>query len=164
MQPLQSAMEALTRKEILAVLSSMGIDLPPATKLSDEALDKRLKQALIAAQLFSHLKITLPLDPTSLSAWPATKDNKPNSVYNAIRRGNLAEAAANYAAKLQGKDGLSELFVNAVMDLRQTLMSLTNTWDNGYRWCVIQDPDSENCAINVRVCRSMLPVEIRTLS
>ena len=39
-------MDSLQRKEILQTLDSMGVGLPPATKLSLEDLDKRLRDAL----------------------------------------------------------------------------------------------------------------------
>ena len=58
-------MDSLQRKEILQILDSMGVGLPPATKLSLEDLDKRLRDALNDSQR----KEKLPRDLSSLPPW-----------------------------------------------------------------------------------------------
>ena len=45
----------LSRPETLQVLNSMGIELPADTKLLDDILDKRLRDALNAVQYKDHL-------------------------------------------------------------------------------------------------------------
>ncbi|KZT64969.1 hypothetical protein DAEQUDRAFT_565796 [Daedalea quercina L-15889] len=137
-------MEALTRQETLTILASMGVELPSATKMPDDALQKRLRQALNSAQYISNVLSNPPLDPAALSAWPSGR-----SVYDGVRRGNFEEAMQNYQRKLQGKD--VELYKNPMMDARQTLMGITQWWDQGHKWMVLQDPAAEQCAINIRL-------------
>ena len=143
-QPFIAAMEPLTRQETLTTLTGLGVELPPATKLSDEALQRRLRQALNCAQYVSHVLQTPPLDPAALPEWPSSR-----SAYDGVRRVNFQEATENFHARLQGKE--VELYKNPVIDARQTLMGIAKWWDEGHRWMVLQDPDSERCAINVRV-------------
>lgn len=116
-------------------------------KLPDEALKKRLQQGLQAAQSSSRVLQTTPINPMVLPAWQGAD----KSVHEAIKRVNFSEAYTNYQRMRKGQDITPELFVNPVMDLRQTLMSITAAWDQGHRWCVIQDPASESYAINIRV-------------
>ena len=137
-------MEPLTRQETLTTLAGLGVELPPATKMPVDALQKRLKQALICAQSVSHTLKSPPLDPPTLPEW-----SSPRSVYDGVRRGNFQEATENFHAMLRGQG--VELFKNPVMDARQTLMGIAKAWDEGHRWMVLQDPESERCAINVRV-------------
>lgn len=137
-------MDTLSRQETLAILAGMGVELPPATKLPDAALQKRLRQALNGAQFVSNVLPEPPLNPATLSAWPSA-----HKVYEGVRRGNFHEAQQNYQAKLQGKE--TELYKNPMLDARQTLMGIARWWDAGHRWMVLQDPDSEQCAINIRL-------------
>ncbi|TFY69765.1 hypothetical protein EVJ58_g251 [Rhodofomes roseus] len=137
-------MDSLTRQETLTILAGMGVELPPATKLPDEALQKRLRQALNGAQYVSNVLANSPLDLATLSAWPLA-----HSVYEGVRRGNLQEAQHNYQAKLQGRE--TELYKNPILDARQTLMGIAKWWDEEHRWMVLQDPESEQCAINIRL-------------
>ena len=80
-------MEPLTRQETLTTLAGLGVELPPATKMPVDALQKRLKQALICAQSVSHTLKSPPLDPPTLPEW-----SSPRSVYDGVRRGNFQEA------------------------------------------------------------------------
>lgn len=149
-------MEPMTRKEILTTLAGLGVELPPATKMPDEALQKRLRQALNSAQYASHVLKNLPLDPATLNEWPPSRPT-----FDGVRRGNFQEASENFHARLQGKG--VELYKNPVADARQTLMGIAKWWDEGHRWMVLQDPDSEQCAINIRVSapRSLPPPSAR---
>ncbi|KAH9944915.1 hypothetical protein B0H21DRAFT_779324 [Amylocystis lapponica] len=139
----------LSREETLAILSSMGIELPPRTKLPDEALAKRLKQAINAAQCLSTVVPDAHVDPATIRRWPTEGENR--SVYAAIRRGDLHEAAATAHARALGRDQAVDLYTNAFMDLRQTLMGIAVAWDEGRTWGVIQDPQHETCAITFRI-------------
>lgn len=136
----------LSRAETLTVLGKMGVSIPPRTKLSDEALEKRLRQALNASQLKSALVPSSTLDIKNLPSWPSTRN-----VYEAIRRGNMQEAMMTAAARAGGSDTPFELYTNAFMDLRQTLMSIAKNWDDGRKLAIVQDIDHERCAINIRV-------------
>lgn len=151
--------EILTREEILRVLKSMGVDLPLETKLSDKTLDQRLRNALNASQGRDGLTKSSSPDFKSLKKWPMANpgelDTSARSVFDAIRRGNMDEARHNIEAEhLNGGISPPNLFVNPFIDLRQTLMSIGKWLDAGATWCVLQDQEKEQCAVNVRVCAS----------
>ena len=144
----------LSREELLSVLSNFGITIPPASKLPKESLQKRLRQAINASQTMSLLNPNPPLDLEQYSKWPQGY----KGVFDAIRRGNLEEAAMTQLAMRQGQDP-ARLYVNAFMDVRQTLMSLANNCEtSGYKHAVVQDLDQDKCAINLRV-RSFTTME-----
>ncbi|RDX40255.1 hypothetical protein OH76DRAFT_1413096 [Lentinus brumalis] len=149
----------LSRSETISVLKSMGLELPADTKLSDETLDKRLRDALNAAQQKDGLPASLDL--RSLSPWPTSKfahsKDKKKPLLDAVQRGNIGEAAHNYARKSR----VPELYVDSFMDLRQTIMGFAHFIDQGVMRCVIQDQEKENYAINVRVI-SVLEVDEKT--
>lgn len=136
----------LSREELLSVLSNFGISIPPASKLPKESLQKRLRQAINASQAISLVNPKPPLDLQQYSKWPQGY----KGVFDAIRRGNLEEAAMTQLAMRQGQDP-ARLYVNAFMDVRQTLMSLANNCETGYKHAVMQDLDQDKCAINLRV-------------
>ena len=149
-------MDTLTRSETLQVLSSMGIDLPRSTKLSDAGLDQRLRDALNAAQYKDRLSPSLNL--ASLKPWPLAtpgavakrgkfKGEGGRLVLEAIGRGNLMEAVENIATK----NRVPELFVDTFTDLRQSVMGIANFLDNGATACLVQDKEHEQCAINIKV-------------
>ena len=145
-------MTTFTRLETVSVLGSLGLELPPNTKLSDEMLEKRLRDALNAAQQKHRLPALLDLK--SLSPWPTSNSAQPPSkkkpLLDAIKRGNIGEAAYNYARGSQK----TVLYVDPFMDLRQTIMGFAYWIDQGVTRCTIQDQEKENCAINVRVRRA----------
>ncbi|KAI0672104.1 hypothetical protein C8Q78DRAFT_971565 [Trametes maxima] len=147
-------MEPLARAEVLNVLASMGIDLPKDTKLSDDTLDKRLRSALDAAQ--EKEKLAEILNHPDLPRWPLIKsdelDSRARPVLDAIKRGNWSEARNNSLSSLLGGPSTQpDLFTDPFIDLRQTVMSLANVLDNGMSWCIIQDPEKEQHAINIRI-------------
>ncbi|KAF7329240.1 MYND-type domain-containing protein [Mycena kentingensis (nom. inval.)] len=61
-----------SREHILELLSAMGVDLPPKTKLPDAELDKRLAKALDSAQYISRVVPTTPFDPATLPTWSSS--------------------------------------------------------------------------------------------
>ncbi|KAF7328860.1 MYND-type domain-containing protein [Mycena venus] len=138
----------LPRKEILGLLSSMGVDLPRKTKLPDTELDKRLSKALDSAQYLTRVIPTPPLDPTSYPSWFRDKSTKP--VLEGIRRHNIAEATQFDASQMRGIDNPFPLYSNAFMDLRQTLMAIANACDNGMAPLILQDK-GESSGICMRV-------------
>ncbi len=135
-----------SREELLGVLSSFGISIPPTSKLPDDSLQKRLRQAINASQALSLINPKPPLDLNKYSKWPRNC----KGLFTAIRRGNLEEVAMTQMAMREGQDP-APLYVNAFMDVRQTLMSLANNAENGLKHAVMQDLDKEKCAINLRV-------------
>ncbi|KAI0088365.1 hypothetical protein BDY19DRAFT_891159 [Irpex rosettiformis] len=136
----------LSREELLGVLSSFGIAIPPTSKLPVESLQKRLRQAINASQAMPLVNARPPLDPAQYPKWPQGY----KGLFDAIRRGNLQEAAMTQLAMREGQDP-SPLYVNAFMDVRQTLMSLANNCETGFKHAVMQDLEKEKCAINLRV-------------
>ena len=145
----------LNRSETLQVLKSMGIEIPADTKLSDDALDKRLCAALHAAQYKDHLPS--PFELTRLPSWPTKKGDKADTsarpLFEAVRRGSIQESRQIHAAKMAGGSDVPTLYVDPFTDLRQTLMGLGKFLDDGVRWCVLQDREKKHCAINLRVRR-----------
>ncbi len=148
-----------TRQELLKALPAMDVSIPLSTKLSDEALEKRLRQALNASQVSSQLITKSPINIKSLHKWPLG-----SSLYESVRRGNWQESMANYSSRMGGSSNTeaSALSGNAFMDLRQTILSLANSWDKGSRVAVMQDEDHEKCAVNIRVCRKLSDILART--
>ncbi|OSC99312.1 hypothetical protein PYCCODRAFT_1460866 [Trametes coccinea BRFM310] len=141
-------MNPLTRPEIIRSLASMGVDIPPNSKIPDSDLDKRLRATLDAAQ--DKARFSFPLDDRTLPRWPVKDPDNPDvpftPVLEATKRGNYEEAMRNMRRGSQ----VDELFVDPFIDLRQTVMALANTLDHGLSWCTIQDPEPNKSAINVR--------------
>ncbi|KAJ7485144.1 hypothetical protein B0H11DRAFT_1152028 [Mycena galericulata] len=127
----------LPREQILGLLSSMGVDLPRRTKLSDAELDKRLSRALDSTQYLTRVIPKPPLDPATYPSWFRDKSNKP--VMEAIRRHNVGEAQMIHDSRMNGVDNPIPLYTNAFMDLRQTLMTIGNACDRGMPPIVLQD-------------------------
>ena len=148
-------MEPLTRTETLQILKCLGVDLPVTTKISEENLDRRLRNALDAAQYKDHLPS--PFKLTRLPSWPTKKGDKADtsarSLFEAVRRGSIQESRQIHAAKMAGGSDVPTLYVDPFTDLRQTLMGLGKFLDDGVRWCVLQDREKKHCAINLRVRR-----------
>ncbi|KAI1792749.1 hypothetical protein LXA43DRAFT_1060444 [Ganoderma leucocontextum] len=139
----------LNRPETLQVLNCMGVELPAETKLADDILDKRLRDALNAAQYKDYLPS--PLSLPDLPPWPVPKGNEGRSLFEAVQRGSIHESRQIHAKKLAGGSAVPELFVDPFTDLRQTMMGLGKWLDQGLRWCVLQDREKEHCAVNVRI-------------
>ncbi|KAF7361421.1 MYND-type domain-containing protein [Mycena sanguinolenta] len=132
----------IAREEILGLLRSMGIELPPKTKLSDAELDKRLSKALDSAQFLTRVVPAPPFDPTIYPPWFRTQSPKP--VLEAIRRNNFAEATLVEMSQRRGIDNPFPLYTNAFMDLRQTLMTIGNACDRGMVPLVLQDKEQSS--------------------
>ena len=127
----------------------MGIELPADTKLLDDILHKRLRDALNAAQYKDRLPS--PFDLCTLIPWPTPEGSEGRSLFEAVQRGSLEESRQIFAKKLMGGSAVPELFVDPFTDLRQTMMGLGKWLDQGLRWCILQDREKEHCAVNIRV-------------
>lgn len=141
----------LTRIETLRVLSCMGIDLPAHTKLPDDALEKRLRQALNASQVLLTVTSSPVLDILSFSRRPS---NKKQTVFDAIGRASMAEYGAIMAKRAMGLSTVDPLRVDPFDDVRQTVMHLAKNWDEGYKVLLVTDPqqsEAEKVPINIRV-------------
>ncbi|KAJ7060580.1 hypothetical protein C8F01DRAFT_1143173 [Mycena amicta] len=122
-------MPVLSRQEILDLLAAMGVRLPPKTKLPDTELDKRLSKTLDSAQYLSRVVPDPPLDPTIHPCW-FDKTRKSMTVLDGIHRHNMLEAGMNAQQRATGTEAFP-LFGNPFMDLRQTLMAIAKTCDEG---------------------------------
>lgn len=140
---------SFTRQETLALLSSMGVDLPPSTKLPDDALEKRLKRAINCAQSISTALPSVPLQPSAIPAWPHTSGK--TSLQEAISRINFGEALAIQRARTQGQQNPHQLYENPFMDLRQTLLAVARAWDDGVETCILQDAGKFEHSVLIRV-------------
>ncbi|KAM5545419.1 hypothetical protein V8D89_001032 [Ganoderma adspersum] len=114
----------LTRDETILVLNALGVDIPADTKLVDDILEKRLSDALGAAQY---------------------KDRLPE-----FARHNIDEAHKLYADFRAGKNTQNALFVDPFVDLRHTMTEVAKFLDLGIRWCLLQDEPNQESAILLR--------------
>ncbi|KAF7329219.1 MYND-type domain-containing protein [Mycena kentingensis (nom. inval.)] len=144
----------LSRQQILELLSAIGVDLPPKTKLSDAELDKRLTKTLDSAQYISRVVPNTPFDPTSLPSWSSSRNAKKQSVGDAIRRHNFYEAGLFAASEETGVEPFP-LYSSPFWDLRQTLMALGMACDNRQDGqippIIIQDAAQEVSGIPMRI-------------
>jgi len=131
----------LCREDKIGMLVSMGVEMSPSTRLPDSVIDKRLHTAINISQSIFHIPEG-PFDPVKLglSTWKSASTD-PGTVYEAIRRSDLNES---WAAMERGQDTAFPLYQNAFMDVRQTLMTLANNWDNGKAFAVLQDKADEH--------------------
>lgn len=148
-------MDPLTREETLKILSCMAIDLPKTTKLPDDVLEKRLRDALNFAQNRKNLPPLESLNPYTARAWPWPAATGPEAgrtvMFSALRRGNMYEGEANQRAHQAGVVQERTLFEDPFGDLRETMLGIGTVLDMGRRWLVVQDPQAEVCAIMLRV-------------
>lgn len=141
------------RQETLRALACLGVVLPPHTKLSDDALDKRRRQALVATQPLSQVlsssdtKSSPLLNFSSFSAWPSNG----TPVHEVSSRLSLQETGLSAKGL---NPGLAPLRLDPFNDLRQTVIRIAKAWDDGYRYCVVQDmqqSEAERVPIHIRV-------------
>lgn len=64
--------KVIDRQQILRFLKSMDVVLPPETKMPDEALERRLSNAISYSQQISSLGV-FPVNPKSLDAWKTVR-------------------------------------------------------------------------------------------
>lgn len=105
----------ITRDEKLKLLHSMGIEFPPSTRLPDDAIEKRFRNALDATQSFERLIDNLPFDPSSLPHWSQSTSGETQLVKH-YNRSNLAETLADAQA---GNE-------NTFMNLRRCVIVLVS--------------------------------------
>jgi hypothetical protein len=142
-----------TRADYVALLSSLGVDIPTRTKLSDAALKERLQKSLDASQ---QLPLVVPrgtIDPSIQPSWSRSS----GSVEEAIGRVNIAEGLANMMARAQGRENADDLGTNPFSDVRQTLLALGKYWDMENRSYIMQD-EEQTSAIPMRVRCTVCPV------
>ena len=144
-------MEVLTRSETLQALYYMGVDLPPTTRLPDDVLDKRLRDALN----FSQHKSSIPssINPDATQKWHVIQP-----LHTILHRSDLQEAEKVESAQRAGGTPLDSdrpLFEDVFWDLMLTMLDIGLTIDNGRLWFVIQDVEVVLCTIMCRVRRAI---------
>lgn len=141
----------IPREDVLVLLSTMGVELPENTKISNDRLNKLLLQALDAAQRFTDLFKTTPLNPSGHRKW-----NSPKPLLEAVSRGNLTEA---YENAMSGTNTPHRPTSTAKQDtfkeVRQILLGLSAHYDQGRKDFVLLDTLAE-WGIVIRVSLSYL--------
>ena len=139
------------RQELLNQLAAIGVALPKGTKMPNDALEKRLGQALDASQRFAEVITSVPFHPTSLSTWSSAPHSQ--SLLQAVQRGNLIEAVRNAANKQVPVNGqtVDEQLEDTFMEVRQCMLQFAKYWEDGLSMFVLQD-EAQESAIILRVC------------
>ncbi|KAF9019614.1 hypothetical protein BDZ89DRAFT_959052 [Hymenopellis radicata] len=129
-----------SRKDLLGLLKSMGVELPANTKLVDDLLDQKLGNALTAAQKLSPL-VPDPshIDPSKLPLWKTTP------AFQAMSRTSPNEAMKRFNSP---NSDPFPLYTNTWMDARQTTMHVARNFENGVAVMALKD-DYEAIAIRV---------------
>ncbi|KAH9925047.1 uncharacterized protein BXZ73DRAFT_91190 [Epithele typhae] len=152
----------LTRPETLQALHFIGVELPATTRIPDVGLNRRLRDALNAAQDKDTLPATLDINALKKWAPPSSaRQSAPSTpraaarrgegeppqgpLLDAFSRGNAGEAFQN----MSGSNG-PDLYTDVFADLRQTTMALANIIDAG-RSTAHVGSSAEDCGVNVRI-------------
>jgi hypothetical protein len=142
----------IPREDVLVLLATMGVELLANTKIPDDGLNKMLLQALDAAQRFTDLVKTTPLNPSNHPNW---KSKIP--LLEAVSRGNLTEAYQNAMSGTNTPDRpTSTAKQDTFKEVRQILLGLSAHYDQGRRDFVLLDAVGEWCII-IRVSFGHLP-------
>jgi len=151
-----------TRQELLVQLTAIGVALPKDTKMPNDALEKRLGQALDASQAFTDVITSLPFDPTSLDTWSSSTQLK--TLLKAVQRGNLIEAMRNAASlRMASSSGTPpvEQGEDTFMEVRQCMLQFAKNWEDGTSIFVLQDEAQESGMI-LRVCYIIIITSVQT--
>lgn len=123
----------VTRSDLLYLLQSMDIQIPPKTKLVDVELEKKLCKTLDAAQNLSHVVPLVPFNPSTHPAW-----NISIKTMDAVKRHNFGEASIAQEKRMRGVEPFP-LYQNPFTDLRQSMMHITKSWDEGRDTTIFKD-------------------------
>ena len=135
----------LTRDEKLGLMHSMGIELPTTTRLPDDAVDKKLRSSVDAAQYFDNVFTKSSVDPATLPPWPSK-----SPLQKATARGNLGEGL--------GRDGIMRVrnespfpqYEGVFLEVRRAVGTIAAGVDQGAKCYLLQDQD-QSSAISLRV-------------
>ncbi|KAF8075304.1 hypothetical protein FPV67DRAFT_1605748 [Lyophyllum atratum] len=134
---------SIARPDILALLSCLGVKLPKNTKVPDDALNKRLQQALDSTQRYTDVLAPIaPVNPSDLPTWVSS--SKP--LLEAVSRGNITEAYENMM-RGGGARPTSTAREDTFMEVRQVLLSFAHHWDQGHKVFALIDKQGEWCII-----------------
>lgn len=131
------------REDLLHALHSMGIELPPKTKMPMEDLDKKLRKALDLSQCIpTEYKANNSLNVSKLKNWSAVSSS---SLLESIQTTSVDEASHNFLAMaLTGSYPKHELFVDPFYDLRQTVMGLGKAYDANVKISLVKDKEEKH--------------------
>jgi hypothetical protein len=133
------------RQDLLDQLTAIGVALPKGTKMPNDALEKRLGQALDASQTFTDIITSVPFNPAGLSTWSPSTRSK--SLLEAVQRGNLIEAMRNAASEqiAGGQSGEKRpTLEDTFMEVRQCMLQFAKHWEDGISVFVLQDEAQES--------------------
>jgi len=145
-------MPEISREDLLALLGSMGVSLPLHTKIPEEDLQKRLSNALDAAQQLNATFDSTPVIPSGYPAWPSK-----TNLLDATKRGNYQEALQN--SLHLGPMGLSTEKQHTFREMRQIVMAFGNYWQQDKKELCLMDK-SMGWAVYVRVSKSWPAAQI----
>lgn len=135
------------RMGLLAQLESIGVALPKSTKMPNDALSKRLHQALDASQRISEFAAAMPLDPSKLEKWSAKPRTK--SLMDAFQRVNLAEATEIQTRKMRGLTQLEEQSI--FMEVRQGVLQFAKLGEETPVFVLKDEIEDEAVIVRVRL-------------
>jgi hypothetical protein len=146
------------RQDLLNQLAAIGVVLPKGTKMPNDALEKRLNQALDASQTFTEIITCVPFNPTGLNTWSSSTHSE--SLIQAVQRGNLIEAMRNASAASQQIASGQSLVKHpkaedTFMEVRQCMLQFAKHWEDGISVFVLQD-EAQESGIILRVRRVCL--------
>ncbi|KAF9022636.1 hypothetical protein BDZ89DRAFT_1137258 [Hymenopellis radicata] len=141
---------ATDRRLILGLLKSMGVELPPDTKMRDEVLEKKFSAALTASQSLSSYGAS-SISPEKLPQW--TVRTGKTSAFEAMNRASVTETLRAQESKRSGTADPFPLYENAFMDARQTSRHLAHNFEKGRNALVLRDKDNVQA-----ICIRMLGV------
>ncbi|KAJ3850517.1 hypothetical protein EV368DRAFT_45128 [Lentinula lateritia] len=115
-------------------------------RLPDNAIERR--GSIDASQSFAMLIQKPPFKTSSFPLW--SKKNASKSLLDSAKRGNMIEAFANAQARSQGKENAWDMYEKVFVDIRRTIMSLADGFDDGDLSMIAQGKDY-SYAICIRV-------------
>lgn len=131
----------ILREDLYFLLGSTGAILPPATKIPDDGIKKRIIQAFDTSQETAILFGATPIDTAELPPWTSSK-----TIYAATRRGSLMEKFTGTMPKKGAHSAQWETF----QEMRQTLDCIAFGIDSRVRDFLLVGPQNE-WAVFVRV-------------
>lgn len=133
--------DEILREDLYFLLGSTGAILPPATKIPDEAIKKRIIQAFDIAQETPLIIGSTPIDTSKLLPWDKSK-----KIYAATRRGSLMDKLTETMPKKGAQSAKWETF----QEMRQTLDCIAFGIDSQARDFLLVGPHSQ-WAVFIRV-------------
>ncbi|TFK19415.1 hypothetical protein FA15DRAFT_674468 [Coprinopsis marcescibilis] len=132
--------ETISKDDLFAALSSMGVKLPKSSKLSTEDLTKKLVSSLNASQQLAELfpvKNGEHVNPTSMKTWKDTEN-----LMKMTHRGSFKEGFDNMMSAGVKQDP-SKAKEETFKEMQQILLSFGREWNNGHKAFILMDSEEE---------------------